>query len=81
MRRLRKAKANLIYCAISGFGKDGPLKDNPAYDQIVQGISGVMSVTGDKQSAPLRVGFPVADTIGGITARVCDCSGALSTRS
>jgi CoA:oxalate CoA-transferase len=65
---LRKAKANLIYCAISGFGKEGPLKDNPAYDQIVQGISGVMSVTGDKQSAPLRVGFPVADTIGGITA-------------
>ena len=65
---LRKAKANLIYCAISGFGKDGPLKDNPAYDQIVQGISGVMSVTGDKQTAPLRVGFPVADTIGGITS-------------
>ena len=64
---LREAKADLIYCAISGFGKDGPLKDNPAYDQIVQGISGVMSVTGDKQSAPLRVGFPVADTIGGIT--------------
>src|SRR4029453_9431209 len=65
---LRKAKADLIYCAISGFGKDGPLKDNPAYDQLVQGISGVMSVTGDKQSAPLRVGFPAADTIGGITA-------------
>ena len=65
---LRKAKANLICCAISGFGKDGPLKDNPAYDQIVQGISGVMSVTGDKQTAPLRVGFPVADTIGGITS-------------
>ena len=65
---LREVKADLIYCAISGFGKDGPLKDNPAYDQIVQGISGVMSVTGDKQSAPLRVGFPVADTIGGITA-------------
>ena len=65
---LREVKADLIYCAISGFGKDGPLKDNPAYDQIVQGISGVMSVTGDKQSAPLRVGFPLADTIGGITA-------------
>ena len=65
---LKQVKADLIYCAISGFGKDGPLKDNPAYDQIVQGISGVMSVTGDKQSAPLRVGFPVADTIGGITA-------------
>jgi crotonobetainyl-CoA:carnitine CoA-transferase CaiB-like acyl-CoA transferase len=65
---LKKTKADLIYCAISGFGKDGPLKDNPAYDQIVQGLSGVMSVTGDKQSAPLRVGFPVADTIGGLTA-------------
>ena len=65
---LRAVKPDLIYCAISGFGKDGPLKDNPAYDQIVQGISGVMSVTGDKESAPLRVGFPVADTIGGITA-------------
>jgi len=65
---LKKTKANLIYCAISGFGKDGPLKDNPAYDQIVQGLSGVMSVTGDKQSAPLRAGFPVCDTIGGLTA-------------
>ena len=65
---LKKTKADLIYCAISGFGKDGPLKDNPAYDQIVQGLSGVMSVTGDKRSAPLRVGFPVADTIGGLTA-------------
>ena len=65
---LRKTKADLIYCAISGFGENGPLKDNPAYDQIVQGLSGVMSVTGDKQSAPLRVGFPVADTIGGLTA-------------
>jgi CoA:oxalate CoA-transferase len=65
---LRKTKADLIYCAISGFGKDGPLKDSPAYDQIVQGLSGVMSVTGDQNSAPLRVGFPVADTIGGLTA-------------
>jgi CoA:oxalate CoA-transferase len=66
--RLTETRADLIYCAISGFGKDGPLKDNPAYDQIVQGLSGVMSVTGDKHSAPLRVGFPVADTIGGLTA-------------
>jgi len=65
---LRKIKPDLIYCAISGYGKDGPLKDNPAYDQIVQGLSGVMSVTGDKSSAPLRAGFPVADTMGGLTA-------------
>jgi CoA:oxalate CoA-transferase len=65
---LKKLKADLIYCAISGFGQTGPLKDDPAYDQIIQGLSGVMSVTGDKNSAPLRVGFPIADTIGGLTA-------------
>ncbi len=61
-------RPGLVYCAVSGFGQDGPLRDNPAYDQIVQGLSGVMSVTGDAASAPLRVGFPVADTIGGLTA-------------
>jgi CoA:oxalate CoA-transferase len=65
---LKALKANIIYCAISGFGQDGPLRDYPAYDQIIQGLSGVMSVTGDAQSAPLRVGYPLADTTGGITA-------------
>jgi crotonobetainyl-CoA:carnitine CoA-transferase CaiB-like acyl-CoA transferase len=65
---LKQIKPELIYCAISGFGQTGPLKDNPAYDQIIQGLSGVMSVTGDKNSAPLRVGYPVADTVGGVTA-------------
>jgi crotonobetainyl-CoA:carnitine CoA-transferase CaiB-like acyl-CoA transferase len=65
---LKQVKPDLVYCAISGFGQDGPLKDNPAYDQIIQGLSGVMSVTGDTASAPLRVGYPVADTMGGMTA-------------
>jgi crotonobetainyl-CoA:carnitine CoA-transferase CaiB-like acyl-CoA transferase len=65
---LRQANPGLIYCAISGFGQDGPLKDNPAYDQIVQGLAGVMSVTGTKEGVPLRVGYPIADTIGGLTA-------------
>ena len=58
----------LVYCAISGFGQDGPMKSAPAYDQIVQGLSGVMSITGDADSAPLRVGYPICDTIGGLTA-------------
>lgn len=58
----------LIYCAISGFGQDGPLRDLPAYDQIIQGMSGVMSITGAPENAPYRVGYPVADTIGGLTA-------------
>lgn len=58
----------LVYCAISGFGQDGPWRGRPAYDQIVQGLSGAMSVTGDEDTAPLRVGFPMADTIGGLNA-------------
>jgi CoA:oxalate CoA-transferase len=65
---LKAANSGIIYCAISGFGNSGPLRDNPAYDQIVQGLSGVMSVTGSPDTAPLRAGFPVADTIGGLTA-------------
>jgi len=65
---LKTVNPRLIYCAISGFGQDGPLSDLPAYDQIIQGMSGVMSITGDPQSAPLRVGYPVSDTIGGMTA-------------
>ena len=65
---LREVNPRLIYCAISGFGQTGPWRERPAYDQIVQGISGVMSITGDRENAPLRVGYPVADTIGGISA-------------
>lgn len=65
---LLKENPKLIYCAISGFGQDGPLRDLPAYDQIIQGMSGVMSITGAPENAPYRVGYPVADTIGGLTA-------------
>ncbi len=65
---LRADNPALIYCAISGFGQTGPWAGRPAYDQIIQGASGVMSVTGDADSAPLRVGYPLADTVGGLTA-------------
>ena len=65
---LRKENPRLVYCAISGFGQDGPLAKLPAYDQIVQGMSGVMSITGDADTAPYRVGYPMGDTIGGMTA-------------
>jgi CoA:oxalate CoA-transferase len=65
---LKEIRPDLVYCAISGFGRDGPLRANPAYDQIIQGLSGVMSVTGGPHTAPLRVGYPVCDTMGGITA-------------
>lgn len=65
---LKGDNPKLIYCAISGFGQDGPFRDLPAYDQIVQGMSGVMSITGAPETAPYRVGYPVADTVGGMTA-------------
>jgi len=65
---LRAANPRLIYCAISGFGQDGPDAFKPAYDQIIQGLSGVMDVNGDERLHPLRCGFPVCDTIGGINA-------------
>lgn len=63
---LKDVKPDLVYCAISGFGQTGPMRGNPAYDQIVQGLSGVMSITGTPEVAPLRVGYPVADTLGGL---------------
>ncbi len=67
-KALATVNPKLVYCAISGFGQDGPMSDAPAYDQIVQGLSGAMSITGDAATAPLRTGYPVSDSIGGITA-------------
>ncbi len=63
---LKQVRPGLVYCAISGFGQTGPMRDNPAYDQIIQGLSGIMSITGTPETAPLRVGYPVADTLGGL---------------
>ena len=76
---LKQLRPELIYCAISGFGQTGPLSPRPAYDQIIQGLSGVMSITGKPEDNPLRVGFPLADTIGGLTAAMA-ISAALNKR-
>jgi crotonobetainyl-CoA:carnitine CoA-transferase CaiB-like acyl-CoA transferase len=65
---LRQINPQLIYCGISGFGKTGPYSLWPAYDQIAQGMSGLMSVTGDRHGAPMRVGVSIADTIAGLFA-------------
>jgi CoA:oxalate CoA-transferase len=65
---LRKLNPRLIYCAISGFGQTGPDAFKPAYDQIIQGLSGVMAINGDERLNPLRCGFPVCDTVGGLNA-------------
>ena len=76
---LKELNPQLVYCAISGFGQTGPLSPRPAYDQIIQGLSGVMSITGKPEEDPLRVGFPLADTIGGLTAAMA-VSAALNKR-
>ena len=65
---LREMNPRLIYCAISGFGQTGPEADKPAYDQIIQGLSGVMAINGDERLNPLRAGFPLCDTVGGLNA-------------
>lgn len=65
---LKEINPGLVYCAISGFGQTGPDSKKPAYDQIIQGLSGVMAVNGTKDLNPLRAGFPVCDTVGGINA-------------
>jgi crotonobetainyl-CoA:carnitine CoA-transferase CaiB-like acyl-CoA transferase len=78
---LVKVNPRLVYCAISGFGQDGPLAMRPAYDQVIQGISGVMNVTGDAQTAPLRVGYPVCDTMGGITAAMAICAALVDSQT
>ncbi len=56
----------IIYCSISGFGVDGPFADRPGLDQIIQGVSGLMSVTGFEDGEPVRVGIPIADLLTGL---------------
>ena len=58
----------LIYCGISGFGAEGPYRDRPGFDQIAQGMSGFMSLTGTEQSGPTRAGIAIADLLGGMFA-------------
>jgi crotonobetainyl-CoA:carnitine CoA-transferase CaiB-like acyl-CoA transferase len=78
---LRARNPRLVYCAISGFGQTGPMRANPAYDQIVQGLSGVMSITGTPEVAPLRAGYPVADTLGGMVGAFAIAAALLRARA
>lgn len=67
-KELASINPKIIYCAISGFGQTGPDAFKPAYDQIVQGLSGIMAINGDERLNPLRCGFPVCDTVAGLNA-------------
>lgn len=65
---LRKINKRIVYASISGFGQDGPYRDRPGFDQIAQGMGGLMSITGEPGHGPMRVGIPVADLTAGIFA-------------
>jgi len=64
--RLLETNPRLVVCSISGFGQDGPRRDAPAYDAMVQALSGSMSLTGHPGSPPTRMGLPIGDLAGGM---------------
>lgn len=66
----RAKRPDLIWCSITGFGQDGPARDLPAYDMVVQAISGAMSLTGEEGGRPLRTGVPVGDLAAGLNAAI-----------
>ncbi len=65
---LKVDNPGLVYASISGFGQSGPLAERPGFDQIAQGMGGLMSVTGAAEHGPMRVGIPIADLCAGIFA-------------
>ncbi len=65
----------LIYCTITGFGQRGPMRDRTAYDQILQGLGGVMSVTGEAEGPPTKVGIPISDIAAGMFAAFAIAAG------
>jgi formyl-CoA transferase len=63
---LRKINPRIVYASISGFGQDGPYRERPGFDQIAQGMGGLMSITGLPGQGPVRVGIPIADLTAGL---------------
>ena len=81
---LAKTNPRLVYCSVTGFGQTGPYRERPGYDFMIQGMGGMMSVTGEPDDAPgggpQRAGVPVADIITGMYASIAICA-ALAHRS
>lgn len=72
-------RADIVYCSVSGYGQEGPHRDWPAIDNIVQATSGMMMLSGEEGDPPVRVGFPIVDTLTGQTAAMA-ILGALMQR-
>jgi crotonobetainyl-CoA:carnitine CoA-transferase CaiB-like acyl-CoA transferase len=77
---LHKLNPRLIYCSLTGFGQTGPFRERPGYDFMIQGMGGMMSVTGEPGGTPQRAGVPVADIITGMYASIAICA-ALAHRA
>lgn len=65
---IRKINPGIIYCSITGFGQNGPCKDKPGYDFMIQGMGGIMSFTGDPEGPPMKVGVAIVDITAGLFA-------------
>src|SRR6478735_5870869 len=81
---LRKINPRLVYCSVTGFGQSGPYRERPGYDFMIQGMGGMMSVTGEPDGAPgggpQHAGVPIADIITGMYASIAICA-ALAHRA
>ncbi len=73
---LKDANPKLVYCSITGFGQTGPYAARPGYDFLIQGMGGIMSITGEAEGEPQKVGVPIADIMSGMFAAVA-VNGAL----
>ncbi|RPI46972.1 MAG: CoA transferase [Betaproteobacteria bacterium] len=78
--QLREVNPRLVYCSITGFGQTGPDREKPGYDFMIQGMGGIMSVTGERGQGPQRVGIPIADIMTGMYASIAVCA-ALAHRA
>ncbi|MFW5636247.1 MAG: CaiB/BaiF CoA transferase family protein [Thermodesulfobacteriota bacterium] len=65
---IKKVNPGIIYCSITGFGQNGPYKDKPGYDFMIQGMGGIMSFTGDPEGPPMKVGVAIVDITAGLFA-------------
>lgn len=74
---LKKAKPDIITCSITAFGEDGPYRDRPAFDLILQAMSGGMSITGEPGRRPVRAGVPIGDLAGGLFGAFAVCAAML----
>jgi formyl-CoA transferase len=82
--QLRSVNPGLIYCSVTGFGHTGPWRERPGYDFMIQGMGGLMSITGERDDraggGPQKAGIPIADLITGMYASVAVCA-ALASRA